>query len=86
MSDRTAGPQPTKWVILVGGYGAFLFDGTEAEAETMRCHKAQWEGGIGLKRPATLGEIANDEASECMNHDGFNNRGRYADCPCGECE
>lgn len=77
--------QPTKWVILVAGYGGFLFEGTEIEAEEMRVHKAQWEHGIAKKRPATLGEIANDDADQCWNHPGFKNSGRY-ECDCGECD
>lgn len=32
-----------QWVILIGGYGAFLFRGTEEEAEAERVHKARWE-------------------------------------------
>jgi len=32
-----------KWLITVGGYGSFDFEGTEEEAETMRRDKAAWE-------------------------------------------
>ena len=39
-----------KWVISVGGYGIFFFDGSEIEAEEMRKHKAVWEQGCGRKR------------------------------------
>jgi len=46
-----------KWIIYVGNYGSFLFEGTELEAEEMRQHKAVWEGGIGRKRLATEQEI-----------------------------
>lgn len=43
-----------KWIITVGaGYGSFEFEGTEAEAEEMRRHKANWEGGPAVKRRAT---------------------------------
>jgi hypothetical protein len=38
-----------QWTIWVAGYGKFNFDGTEAEAEEMRRHKANWEGGQGRK-------------------------------------
>ncbi len=38
-----------KWRIRVAGYGTFDFEGTEAEAEDMRRHKAQWERGIAHK-------------------------------------
>lgn len=40
------------WIIDVVGYGDFSFYGTEEEAEDTRGHKAEWEGGIGKKRPA----------------------------------
>lgn len=40
------------WIISVSGYGTFAFKGTEAEAEEMRAHKANWEGGVGRKRLA----------------------------------
>lgn len=50
------------WVITIGGYGQFDFDGTEAEAEEMRRHKSSWEGGPGVKRrksdPPTARELA----------------------------
>lgn len=42
------------WRIRVQGYGTFDFYGTEAEAEEMRAHKAQWEKGVGLKWRADL--------------------------------
>ena len=45
------------WVIDVAGYGSFLFEGSEKQAEEMRAHKAWWEGGVGRKRPATQAEI-----------------------------
>lgn len=31
------------WKITVAGYGSFNFEGTEAQAEEMRRHKANWE-------------------------------------------
>jgi hypothetical protein len=48
-----------EWAIFVGGgYGAFLFSGTEEEAEELRVHKARWEGAVALKRLATEEESA----------------------------
>ena len=43
------------WLISISGYGDFGFYGTETEAEEMRAHKANWEGGIDQKKviPAT---------------------------------
>lgn len=38
-----------RWDIAVAGYGAFTFDGTEAEAEQRRRDKARWEGAVGFK-------------------------------------
>lgn len=73
-----------RWVILVGQhYGAFLFAGTEADAEEMRCHKANQERAIAKKRPASFEDI--EIPSQCWNHRGFLNRFRYADCRCGDC-
>jgi len=37
------------WIITVGGYGSFEFEGTEQEAEEMRQHKASWEGAPAKK-------------------------------------
>lgn len=37
------------WKIRIQGYGTFDFAGTEAEAEKMRAHKANWERGVGIK-------------------------------------
>jgi hypothetical protein len=45
------------WIISVTGYGSFFFEGTIEEAEEMRAHKADWEGGRGTKRSATPEEI-----------------------------
>jgi hypothetical protein len=73
-----------KWTIIVGGYGAFLFDGTEQEAEEMRAHKARWERGIGRKRLATDEEVAANKPSQCWNHEGFANRHVYSDCDCDD--
>jgi len=44
----------TKWRIWINGYGEFDFEGTEAEAEAMRAHKARWEGGQGRKWRADM--------------------------------
>ncbi len=39
-----------KWYILVGGgYGGFILEGSEEEAEEMRCHKANWEKAVAKK-------------------------------------
>ena len=38
----------TVWMIRVAGYGTFEFTGTQAEAEEMKVHKANWEGGSGM--------------------------------------
>ena len=43
------------------GYVPFLFEGTEAEAEEMRVHKARWEQACAQKRPATKEEIDSQE-------------------------
>lgn len=46
-----------KWLICVGGeYGCFVFEGTEAEAEEMRRHKATWEQAVARKTRATDAE------------------------------
>lgn len=75
------------FVILVGGgYGAFLFRGTRREAEEMRVHKANWEGAVARLRFAAPGEGTLSSVSHCWNHPLFNNRGRYADCRCGNCK
>ena len=49
------------WTINVFGYGDFQYFGTEDEAEEMRCHKANWEGGVGKKRRATTDEATYGE-------------------------
>jgi hypothetical protein len=52
----TTGPKGEKqrWLICVGGgYGCFVFDGTEQAAEEMRRHKAGWEKAVARKRPAS---------------------------------
>lgn len=46
-----------KWVISVSGYGSYLFEGNEIEAEEMRKHKASWEQGVGRKRLADEDEL-----------------------------
>lgn len=71
------------WVILVGGgYGAFLFNGTEEQVEEMRVHKARWERAIAKKRFATVDEVASGKPSHCWNHPGFHNKIVYSDCDC----
>jgi hypothetical protein len=42
------------WVIWVRGYGRFDFDGSEAEAEEMRAHKAKWERAVAHKYRKSL--------------------------------
>jgi len=43
--------QKIHWVIAVGkGYGRFLFEGTEKEAEEMRCIKSITEEAISKKK------------------------------------
>ncbi len=50
--------QCERWLICVGGeYGCFVFEGTEAEAEEMRRHKATWEQAVARKcRASDLSE------------------------------
>jgi hypothetical protein len=75
-----------QWVILVGGgYGAFFFEGTEAEAEEMRVHKAVWEAAIARRRRAGPRDYVEGATICCWNDKGFANRYRYADCRCGSC-
>ena len=63
-----------RWLIYISGYGTFFFDGTRKEAEEMRAHKANWEGGLGRKRYATQEEIKSGikperiEASEAIKN------------------
>lgn len=85
------------WVINVAGYGAFVFEGTEQEAEEMRAHKARWEGAVGHKRPASFTDFP--RASTCWNHPGYLRLVRYGSrrqllkrpyvpsyyCECGGC-
>lgn len=56
--------QSQTWAVYVGGYGAFLFAGTEAEAEQKRADKARWEHGVGRKRLATAQEIRDQTPSQ----------------------
>lgn len=51
MSKKSGGKKMAKWLITVGGgYGSFVFEGTEEEAEEMRKHKAIWEGAVATKK------------------------------------
>jgi len=63
------------WVINMPCYGAFLFQGTRAEAEEMRTHKARWEGEAAHLRQASYTDIeyqgATVQPSQCWNHRGF---------------
>ena len=45
------------WSIDITGYGRFEYYATRKEAEEMREHKSEWEGGRGTKRKATQAEI-----------------------------
>ena len=71
-----------KWVISVAGYGAFLYEGSETEAEEMRVHKARWERGVGIKRLATDDEASGGPISRCINHEGFGHKFVYNNCRC----
>ena len=71
-----------KWIISVGGYGTFFFEGTESEAEEMRAHKAKWERGVGKKRPADDEEVASGMIKRCLNHPGYLSKNIYNDCQC----
>ena len=58
------------WIILVGGdYGAFKFRGTEAEAEALRRHKANWEHAVAKKRLADDHET--QETTNNFSHPAF---------------
>jgi len=55
--------QKIHWVIAVGkGYGRFLFEGTEKEAEEMRCIKSITEEAISKKK------ISNKRRSKIKNY------------------
>jgi len=56
-----AGIATKTWTISLPFYGAFLFYGSEAEAEEMRAHKANREGEIARKRLATAQEVSCNE-------------------------
>lgn len=83
-APQDPGHTSNRWVILVGGgYGAFVFEGTENQAEDMRRHKASWEGAVARKRP-----VADDDTADtmhCWNHPLFNSPWRYQ-CDCGKCD
>lgn len=51
------------WSINVTGYGRFEYFGNRDEAEEMREHKADWEGGRGTIRKAKPEEIAKARTS-----------------------
>jgi hypothetical protein len=76
------------WVIQVGGgYGSFLFKGTEEQAEFVRIAKAKLWSAVALKRLADKNEIKTQKASYCWNHKLFphNKRGIVYFCSCGKC-
>lgn len=57
MTEQVPSDARCWWAIYITGYGRFWHFGTKAEAEEMREHKADWEGGHGTKRKATPAEI-----------------------------
>ena len=73
-----------RWVIIVGGYGASLFEGKESDAEEMRRHKARSECAVALKRLADNNEIETGKASQCWNHANFPHlkKGFHYSCDC----
>lgn len=73
------------WVISVGGYGSFLFNGSEVEAEEFRKHKANWEKAAARKRLADRDEIHTGVINQCKNHPNFNTKDRYH-CECNNCK
>lgn len=58
---------PTTWNIWVSGYGEFTFEGTEAEADEMRSHKARWERGNGQKWRADLARESDRLTAEIVD-------------------
>lgn len=61
-------PEGSWWMISIGGgYGQFLYGGTEAEAEDMRCHKARWEQAKARKWLATPEEVTTHRPGACMS-------------------
>jgi hypothetical protein len=77
------------WVIQLSMWGSFLYQGTQAEAEARRAHKARWEQEIAHLRPATPEEIVADRPlSRCWNHPLFLEvypKRRRFQCECGAC-
>jgi len=57
------------WVIKVAGYGEFAFYGTESEADEMRAHKSQWEGGIATKMPADQSAAAVEKRAAWVRYE-----------------
>lgn len=73
-----------KWLITVSsGYGSFVFDGTEKEAEERRRTKANWEHAITRKRLLDDKEIETGVIDYCKNHPNYNTI-RYH-CECDKC-
>ena len=72
------------WVITIGGYGSFMFEGDETEAEEMRKHKAYLEQGVGRKRLADEDELQTNVINKCKNHKNYKTKDRYY-CKCGKC-
>jgi hypothetical protein len=73
------------WVISVGGYGSFFFEGNAVKAEEMRKHKAAWEMGCGRKRLADDEEIRTGIINQCKNHPNFGNKDKFY-CDCENCK
>lgn len=75
------------FVINVAGYGAYLFEGTDEEAEEARKAKAQWEQGAAFLRPAMASEIVSGTPSSCFNHPGFKHvqKDMIFACNCPDC-
>lgn len=60
-------PKEQVWVIDVHSWGRLIATGTEAEAETWRRHKANWEHSGATKRLATQEEIDAAEAIDDLS-------------------
>jgi hypothetical protein len=73
-----------EWLITVSGYGSFIFEGTEKEAEERRSKKAIWENAIARKRLLDENEIKTGIVNHCMNHPNYNTKLVY-NCYCERC-
>ncbi|MDP2317524.1 MAG: hypothetical protein Q8P41_31860 [Pseudomonadota bacterium] len=86
--NPAAGIAMGAWTISLPFYGAFIFYGTEAEAETMRAHKANWEGEVARKRRATAEEVSRNEPILQKGDCGFEWKTTCMECrrPHAECK